>query len=378
MKAMKGRFARKLASRTQQQQPPTAPPDAASLKPVANPTPAWDATRFRVQLKMARNRIDIQRGKKDNEIQATRIIIANHLRSLKEPLARVQADRILRERAQITAFDVIDTFIQLLQTQNNVLSVQHDFDAAPQDLKENVASVVFASFRLNIPELHTVCSMLRDHFGPAVIDPLRNLTGPHIKYINKTLAISLEGGTPDGYLVLEELSSIATEHNVNWIPPPEDIHLDQTSASRPSDPGYYRPQRLTKPSNIPGVTTNSSLPTPMNIPGHNPNDNFPYGGVPSAPPPPGMPTASAPPPPGYPNPSAPPFDPSASAPGTLYPYPNIHTQAPGYIPPPPSGHRGPSGPNDRSPGGAGGAAPNPPSFLDDDALQARFRDLKKK
>ncbi|PXF48248.1 IST1-like protein [Gracilariopsis chorda] len=377
MKAIKGRFARKLASRTHQQQP-SAPATDIPVKPATNPSPAWDATRFRVQLKMARNRIDIQRGKKDNEVQAIRIVIADHLRSHKETLARIQADRILRERTQITAFDVIDTYIQLLQTQNNVLSVQHDFDAAPQDLKENVASVVFASFRLNIPELHTVCSMLRDHFGPAVIDPLRNLSGPHIKYINKTLAISLEGGTPDGYLVLEELSSIATEHNVNWIPPPEDIHLDQASGSRPSDPGYYRPQRFPQPANIPGMT-NSSAPPPMNIPGHDPNGNMPYGGVPSAPPPPGMPTASAPPPPGYPNPSAPPFDPSAGAQGTLYPFPNSHAQGHNYIPPPPSGgHHSQSGRNDRGPGGGDGAVPNPPSFLDDDALQARFRDLKKK
>ncbi|CAN8073899.1 unnamed protein product [Agarophyton chilense] len=371
MKAMKGVFARRLARAHEQ---PTAPANVAPVAPAMNPPPAWNPTHFRVQLKMAKNRIDIQRGKKENEIQATRIVIAGHLRSHKETLARIQAERILRELSQITAFDVIDTFIQLLQTQNNVLAVQRDFDAAPQDVKENVASVVFASSRLNIPELQTVCSMLRDHFGPAVIDPLRSITGPNIKYINKTLAVSLEGGTPDGFRVLEELSSIATEHQINWIPPPEDIHLDQGSASRMSDPGYYRPERFPQAANIPGLSVPPAPSAPpSNIPGYAPYDSMPYPGAPYAPPP-GIP------------PTAPPFDPSAGAPGTLYPFPDYNApgQPPSFIPPPPHAPHSGTSRDNRGPDDGGASLPLPPSlppnpsFLNDDALEARFRDLKKK
>ncbi|KAI0559764.1 Vacuolar protein sorting-associated protein Ist1 [Gracilaria domingensis] len=361
---MKGAFARKLARSHEQ---PAAAPALAPAAAAMKAAPVWDATRFRVQLKMAKNRIDIQRGKKDNEIQATRIVIAGHLRSHKETLARIQAERILRELAQITAFDVVDTFIQLLQTQNNVLAVQKDFDAAPRDVKENVASVVFASSRVNVPELQTVCAMLREHFGPAVIDPLLTLTGPNIKYINKILAINLEGSTPDGYRVLEELSSIAAEHQINWIPPPEDIHLDQGSGSRTSDPGYYRPERFPQATNIPGMAAPSA--PPFNIPGHNPYDNTHYGGAPSAPPP-GIP------------PSAPSFNPSSGASGTFYSYtdPNIPGQPLSYIPPPPPAPHSSTSRNDRGPDEGGASLPNlpNPSFLNDDALEARFRNLKKK
>ena len=307
---------------------------------------------------MAKERISIQHGKKDNEIDATKRVIQTHLSANKETLARIQCERVLRERTQVEAFDVVETFIELLANSNTVFSDQRDFDTASTDIKESVASVVYASSRLNIPELRNVKNMFRNHFGAAVIDPLTRLEGPHTQHINKVVARTLEGGPPDGYLVLQELEKIAKEGNISWMPPPEYGDLDPSGGH-----GYYRPSPLAKPHFVPGMPNYPSAPPSappsddyggssgggggggmMNIPGHNPYPGAGYG-IPGMGPSGPAPTAP------------PPFDPSSGAAGTFYP--------------PPAGPGG-------GYGGHGAAPPPPaaPAFLNDDALEQRFRNVK--
>lgn len=316
---------------------------------------------------MAKNRIDIQRSKKDNEVDAARRLIAVYLSESKEPLARIHAERILRERSQLEAFDIIQTFVDLLAASNAVFSMHRDFDPAPIDLKESVASLVYASARLNIPELHTVTDMLRAHFGPSVTDPLLRLEGPNVVFVNKLLARNLERGAPDGYRVLEELANIAAEHQLSWIPPPEEINLDHPGDGSGSGgghggggSGYYRPERM--PYGTSGVEPSAppqfASHQPMNIPGHNPYDSaLPYGI------PPGV-SSEASAPPSAPPPPAAPFDPSGGASGTFYPFPGSDINGPGGYAPPSQGGFPPPPP------------PPPASFLNDDALEAKLRNMQ--
>lgn len=300
---------------------------------------------------MAKNRVDIQRGKKENEIEGLRRIIAQHLCANKEPLARIQGERVLRERMQIAAFDILDTLVELLASSHTVFATQRNFDAAPPDIKESTASVIYASSRLNIPELKIVVDMLRAHFGPGIIDALLRLEGPHVKHVNNNLALNLQGGTPDGYLVLEELTRIAVEYNVAWIPPPEDIDLNGPGGHPgipPSSGGTYRPTRMPGGDGMhmataPPLHTPDYSSAPTNIPGYGASAPPFEGTMPTAPPPP----ASH-------------FDPTANASGNLYPFPGAYPpQPPARDIPPPSAQ-----------------TDAPPSYLSDDALEAKFRNVR--
>lgn len=349
---------RKKASKQPNCVPATAPtaPTPQTAQPMMQTQAAWDSTKFKIHLKMAKNRVDIQRGKKENEIEGLRRVIAQHLSAKKETLARIQGERVLRERMQIAAFDILDTLVEQLASQPSVFATERNFDATPPDIKESTASIIYASSRTNVPELKTVVDMLRAHFGPAVVDPLLRLEGPNVKHVNNNLALSLQGGTPDGYLVLEELTRIAVEHNVAWIAPPEDHDLNGPGGpggpGHPPSGGSFRPMHGTldgaphmPPSVLHHMPTapppqNYDYLAPSNIPGLAPSAP-PFGGH--------MPTA--------PPPSAPHFDPAANASGTLYPYPS-------QPPPPPQDFPNP-GAND---------APN--SYLSDDALEAKFRNVR--
>lgn len=335
----------------------SAAPAAAPVHPVCAAPPPWDASRFRIQLKLAKSRIEIQHGKKENDINATRQVIAEHLRSNKDTLARIHAERVLRECSQVQAFDIVHTFIELLINSHTVFGVQNDFPSAGTDIKESVASVVYASSRMNIPELHVIREMFRAHFGPGVTDPITRIEGPHVSHIHPTLARNLEGGAPDGYLILQELTKIASDYNVGWAPPPEFNDLD---GRPPGDVGYYRPVPFShtgggphNPSAPPPPDYGGGAYAPTNIPGHNPYPSAtPYGEIPGQGPmmpPTGHPMA---PPPA-------PYDSSDSASGTLYPSapPSADgDERPVFPPPPPP--------------------PPPANFLKDDELESRYRHIR--
>lgn len=365
-----------------------APPGAVPAH-LAGPTPApppptsapslvpWEATKFKVQLKMAKSRVEIQRGKKENEIEATRRVVAQHLSNNKETLARIQGERVLRERSQVEALTIMETLIDELTNYNNFFTNQRDFDSVPSHIKETTASVVYACNRINVVELQVVVQMLRSHFSPAVIDPITQLSGPHVSHINKRLADHLDGNAPDGYLVLEELSRIAVEHSVSWIPPPEDINLDTV--------GGFRPRPGPPPSGGYGglPTMAPSAPAPTNIPGMDmygaqppipPGD--PYAQYPASEPsaPSSISEPSAPPAYDIPPPTGP-YDHHPPPTGSLYPYPGGHDSGqPGGMPNY-GAHPGGRGPGHGPPGAE-------PRFLGnealgtDDELDRRFRDIQ--
>lgn len=379
------------------------PPQGVSMPPGGYGPPtaslsAWDATKFKIQLKMAKNRVEIQRGKKENEIESSRRLIAQHLSANKVPLARIQAERVLRELSQIRAFDVVETMVELLANSNNALGTHHSFDTLPGDIKEAMASVIYASKILNVPELVTVVGLLRDKFGPAVVDPIMNLQGPYVTHVNGILATSLDCGAPDGYLVMEELTRIAVENGINWVPPAEPESLDSHYAAYQQSPyggppsnmppppgpyggghnygggGFHSMQASAPPVYFAPTTNIPGAPGPTNMPWMNNVSN-----IPGAPGPTNMPwmnnmsnMPSAPP-----APSAPPFDPSSQVTGSLYPAPGAYTGTRNndfnpHPSAPPADGLAPSAPPFPD------SAPDLPGaeFLTDDALEAKYRNIR--
>lgn len=369
----KGHLARKWVQRGAQQQTQPTPAMDLPVAPVIPQKPQWNAVKFKVELKKAKSRLEVQKGKKENEVSSTRYLIADQIRSKKESLARIHVEKVLRARTELESYETVMTFADLLASQHLLFQQISDFDSCGEDLKQSVASLVYSARRLNIPELHTVTSMFCSHFGNHIIEPIAQQQGPNVKYINKTLARKLDSNPPDGYLILNELDAIARENGLKYEAPPEDSHLD--GGNGPSDPGYYRPVR--PPMNVPGMGGHNNHfggpgngggdmgmmppPIPMNIPGMPgppplPPMSDPYGNSfsqspysmsnpPSAPP-------SAPPAPHAPSAPPPSFDPSHNATGTLYPYPDMN---------PPN-----------IPGSAN------PDFLSDDVLTAKYNSLKDK
>lgn len=236
---------------------PARPPHTMSVS-------AWDGARFKIQLRMARTRVEVQRTKRENSIVSNRRTAAEHLRAGKEELARIFAEKTLRDRAQRESFDVAMTYVELLIESSLFVGNIRDFDSAPPDVKESVASLVYSAQRMSIQELYVASQMLRDHFGATVIDPIaRGEDGPHLYCVNSLLAVKLDSTSPDPALVREELIRIANEFSIDWTAPPDTYGSAQHMYSAPADSNF-------------GPTA----------PPHPPPDDY-YGPPPHHPPPPG-------------------------------------------------------------------------------------------
>lgn len=194
----------------------------APVAPVQAAAPAWDGAKFKIQLRMARTRIEVQRTKRENSIVTNRRTSADHLRNGKEELARLYAEKTLRERAQMESYDVSMTYVELLIESSAFIGSIRSLNEALPDLKESVATVVYASQRMSVQELRVASSMLRSHFGADTIDALaRGDQGPFLHCVNRLLAVKLDATSPDPAVVREELISIAHEYNVQWTAPPD-------------------------------------------------------------------------------------------------------------------------------------------------------------
>lgn len=341
---------------------------AAPMGPVSSVQhiPPWNAGKFKIQLDLARTRIELTRTQSENKIKYDRRVAADHLRSGKDELARLLTEKTLRGRAQLEAFDIVTTYLQLLIQSARLLGTLRGFDSALPDVKESVASLVYAGGRLKLKSTHNkpdelmvAINMLRPLLGADVIDPIAagDERSPFLHCVNRLLSIKLESSlsSPDPALVRAELIGIAAEYNVDWTAPPDTFGGVQP----PYNPNPFAGQQPPPPPNAPPGDFGAGGF------GGEGGGGGGYGGYNTAAPVnpsaiPGMPPAYAPAaPPIYPS------APSAYAPTGAPPPPSFAPAASAPAPAPPPAF--PDLPPGAPPAGGGG---------DTDDFMARFNKLK--
>jgi Regulator of Vps4 activity in the MVB pathway len=264
-------------------QPPPMP-----MMPAA-PIPAgvvFDATAFKQKLKMGKTRAKVQQGKAQNAAFKTRQSVIVELRANKNPTACIRMEQYLRDTATTESYDVLEAYVELLVSRVHLIQSTPVFDNLSDDVKEAVASLVFAASRLSNAELRAATDQLRALYSPAVIDPLCGCTGPNAHCINSDLARKMQGSAPDDYEILDGLTAIAAEEGIPWHAPaePDELRKPAGSSHHASGPPAY-PNFSAQ--HVPGMSA-PSMPHPPPMggppPGYGPQD--PYGGAGGLPPPP--------------------------------------------------------------------------------------------
>merc|ERR1712000_270225 len=122
----------------------------------------FDFNKVKVNLKLALNRLKIQKAKKLNEIKASRRGIAELLRDGKEEVARVKVEAIIRDDMLMQAFEILELFVELLLSRVELLKMQ---TGCPFDLKEAVCTIIYAAPRLSQKELTEVRHQFIEKYG---------------------------------------------------------------------------------------------------------------------------------------------------------------------------------------------------------------------
>jgi vacuolar protein sorting-associated protein IST1 len=114
---------------------------------------AFNPTKTKVQLKLAVNRLKLLQQKKTAINQTARKDIADLLSKGKQESARIRVENIIREDLTVEALELMELYTETLLARFGLLESMRHCDPA---LSEAVNTVIYASPRLDIPELQQV------------------------------------------------------------------------------------------------------------------------------------------------------------------------------------------------------------------------------
>lgn len=168
----------------------------------------------KISLKMAMARIKLLRNKKEVQVRQMRREVAQLLDGNQDQTARIRVEHVIREEKFMQAYDLIEVYCELIVARMSIIDSQK---TCPIDLKEAIASVIFASVRCSdVTELADVKKNFTSKYGKefaAAALEVRPDSG-----VNRLVIEKLSAGAPDIQTKTKTLSSIAAEHNIKWEP----------------------------------------------------------------------------------------------------------------------------------------------------------------
>nr|KYP37474.1 IST1-like protein [Cajanus cajan] len=188
----------------------------------------FNSSKCKTAAKMAVARIKLLKNKREVVVRQMRRDIALLLQSGQDGTARIRVEHVMREQNVLAANEFIELFCELVVARLSIIAKQRE---CPADLKEGIASLIFAAPRCSeIPELVALKNIFEKKYGKdfvsAAVD-LRPSCG-----VNRQLIEKLSVRTPPGEVKLKVLKEIAKEHQIDWdtteseqelLKPPEEL-----------------------------------------------------------------------------------------------------------------------------------------------------------
>ncbi|KAG5108407.1 hypothetical protein JHK84_045314 [Glycine max] len=216
----------------------------------------FNSSKCKTAAKMAVARIKLLRNKREVVVRQMRRDIALLLQSGQDATARIRVEHVMREQNVLAANEFIELFCELVVARLPIISKQRE---CPADLKEGIASLIFAAPRCSeIPELVALKNIFDKKYGKdfvsAAVD-LRPSCG-----VNRQLIEKLSVRTPPGEVKLKVLKEIAKEHQIDW-----DTTESETELLKPPEELIVGPRAFVSASSLP-VKHSSNVSVESNQP----------------------------------------------------------------------------------------------------------------
>ncbi|PON49979.1 Vacuolar protein sorting-associated protein [Parasponia andersonii] len=188
----------------------------------------FNASKCKTAAKMAVARIKLLRNKRQVVVKQMRRDIALLLQSGQDATARIRVEHVIREQNVLAANEFIELFCELVVTRLSIISKRRE---CPADLKEGIASLIFAAPRCSeIPELVAIRDVFEKKYGKDFISAATDLR-PNCG-VNRALIDKLSVRNPTGEFKLKIMKEIAKEYQIEWdtketemelLKPPEEL-----------------------------------------------------------------------------------------------------------------------------------------------------------
>ncbi|CAN7108962.1 unnamed protein product [Brassica rapa subsp. narinosa] len=210
---------------------------------------SFKPAKCKTTLQMAASRLKILKNKKDTQIKQLRRELAQLLESGQTQTALIRVEHVVREEKTVAAYELVGIYCELIVVRLGVIDSQK---TCPNDLKEAVASVLYASKRLSdVAELADVVKHFSAKYGKDFVSAAVGLHSD--SGVSRLLVDKLSVKAPDGPTKNKILKEIATEHNVTWEalvePDPKETVLSSGASSSQSVSGINnQPPSVQAPS----------------------------------------------------------------------------------------------------------------------------------
>ncbi|XP_022752169.1 IST1-like protein [Durio zibethinus] len=188
----------------------------------------FNSSKCKTAAKMAVARIKLLRNKRQVVVKQMRRDIALLLQSGQDATARIRVEHVIREQNVLAANEFIELFCELVVGRLSIIAKRRE---CPADLKEGIASLIFAAPRCaEIPELVAIRNIFEKKYGKDFVSAATDLR-PN-SGVNRLLIEKLSVKTPSVEVKLKVMKEIAKEHNIEWdttesekelLKPPEEL-----------------------------------------------------------------------------------------------------------------------------------------------------------
>ncbi|VFQ63006.1 unnamed protein product, partial [Cuscuta campestris] len=177
-------------------------------------TKGFNSSKCKTSLKLASSRLKLLKNKKEVQVKQMRRELGQLLESGHDQTARIRVEHVVREEKMMAAYDLLEIYCELIVARLPIIESQKN---CPIDLKEAIASVVFASPRCgDIPELADAQKHFTGKYGKEFITAAVELR-PDCG-VSRLLIEKLSAKAPDGEAKLKILTAIAEEQGIKWDP----------------------------------------------------------------------------------------------------------------------------------------------------------------
>ncbi|ORX72038.1 DUF292-domain-containing protein, partial [Linderina pennispora] len=165
-----------------------------------------------VELKLAIHRLKLLQAKTASLNTKARREIATLLETGKIESAYIRVENIIREDFNIEALEIVELYCELLNARLGMIEQSRTVDPGIEDA---VASIAYASTRVDVKELVMIRELLAAKYGAEYIkNAMDNVDGT----VSPKLVHKLGVKAPARFLVEMYLKEISNAYNVGWRP----------------------------------------------------------------------------------------------------------------------------------------------------------------
>jgi hypothetical protein len=173
----------------------------------------YSATKLKVQLRTANQRMAMHINKRNNTIRADSREVAKLLQQQKDESARLKVEGIIAAKNMVLCMETLQLMCELLLQRIGVINAATK--ECPEDLEESIASIVYCSTRMEVNELTEISKILAAKFGKDYISShLNNQSGKVCPRIIAKLSVR----PPDFDVVINLMQEIAAQYEIDWKP----------------------------------------------------------------------------------------------------------------------------------------------------------------